>query len=253
MKTRFLKLFIAILIASLSDAGAQNNPAAPDFDQANSDQKAIAVADQAMNAMGGRKNWDDTRYVAWNFFGVRKHVWDKWTGDVRIENVRDDQVILMNINTNKGRIFKFGAEQTNADSLTKYLKIGKGVWINDSYWLVMPFKLKDSGVTLKHLGDSQTKDGKEADLLQLTFKNVGNTPDNKYNVWVDKQSHLVWQWAYYPKYEAEKPGFVLPWTNYQQCGNILLSGERGDRDLTDIKVLKKLPGAVFTSFEKVSY
>lgn len=250
MNINFLKLGIAAFVISISFGRAQTNPAAAGFDQAGSDPKAVAIADQVMDAMGGRKNWDNTRYITWNFFGFRKHVWDKWTGNVRIENVRDDLVVLMNINTDKGRIFKYGQEQTNSDSLVKYLKIGKGAWINDSYWLVMPYKLKDSGVTLKYLGDEKTKDGKDADLLQLTFKGVGNTPDNKYKVWVDKQNHLVWQWAYYPRFDAEKPGFVLPWIDYQKQGKIMLSGERGERDLTEIKVMEKLPETVFTSFEK---
>ena len=45
----------------------------------------------------------------------------------------------------------------------------------------MPFKLKNSGVTLKYLGDTTaTKDGKPADVLQLTFEGMGVTPDNKH-------------------------------------------------------------------------
>ncbi len=169
---------------------------------------------------------------------------------MRVDNVRDDQTVLLNINTDKGRVFRKGAEVTNPDSVAKYVKAGKGAWINDSYWLVMPFKLKDSGVTLKSLGDDNTQEGKAADVLQMTFKNVGNTPDNKYKIWVDKQSHLVTQWAHYPKYTDEQPRFTLPWIDYKEMGGILLSGERGERDLTDIQVFKKLPGTVFSDFTR---
>lgn len=226
------------------------NPAAEGFDQAGSDAQAIAIADKAMEAMGGRKNWDKTRYIAWNFFGARKLTWDKWTGNVRIDNQRDDQTVLVNINDGRGRVFKNGKEVVHPDSITKYTRMGKSAWINDSYWLTMPFKLKDSGVTLKHLGTDKTQDGQEADLLQLTFKGVGNTPDNKYKVWVNKQNNLVWQWAYFPKQDLEKPGFIRPWTDYQKHGKILLSGERGDRDLTDIMVFDKLPQDVFVDFKR---
>jgi len=34
----------------------------------------------------------------------------------------------------------------------------------------MPFKLKDSGVTLKYLGEENTQDEKAADVIQMTFK-----------------------------------------------------------------------------------
>lgn len=229
------------------------NPAAEGFDATGSDAKAIQIADEAMTAMGGRQNWDQARYLAWNFFGARKLVWDKWTGDVRVDNLRNDQTVLLNINTDKGRVFKNGQELTAPDSVAKYVKAAKGAWINDSYWLVMPFKLKDSGVTLKHLGVEKTKDGADADVLQLTFKSVGNTPDNKYKVWVNQQTHLVWQWAYFAKFDQEKPNFTLPWIDYQKHGGIVLSGERGDRDLTEIGVFGKLPKNVFTDFVRPDF
>jgi hypothetical protein len=219
---------------------SQKNPEAKGFDLANSDAKAIEIADKVMEAMGGRKNWDKTRYITWNFFGSRKHIWDKWTGNVHIEGIKDKSVTTINVNDNTGKVFRNGALITNADSSAKYLKNAMGAWINDSYWLVMPFKLKDSGVTLKYLGEAKTQNNEEADLLGLTFKEVGNTPQNKYQVWVTKSDNLVKQWAYYAKAENEKPSFTLPWINYQKNGNILLSGDRGERKLTDIKVLKKV-------------
>lgn len=248
MKKLFTLNVLAVLLYSA--CFAQKNPAAPGFDAAGSDAKAIEIADQVMENMGGRKNWDKTRYIAWNFFGNRKLIWDKWTGNVRVDNVNNDQTVLLNINTDKGRIFKYGKEQTAPDSIAKFVKGGKGAWINDSYWLLMPFKLKDSGVTLKYLGEDKTQDGVEADVLQLTFKGVGNTPDNKYKVWVKKTNPMVWQWAYYPKFDAEKPGFIRPWTDYKQHGKIMISGERGDRDLTDIMVFDKLPESIFTDFKR---
>lgn len=248
MKKQFTLNLLAFLL--FSACFAQKNPPAAGFDAAGSDAKAIEIADQVMENMGGRKNWDKTRYIAWNFFGNRKLIWDKWTGNVRIDNVNNDQTVLLNINTDKGRVFKYGQEQTSPDSTAKYVKSGKGAWINDSYWLLMPFKLKDSGVTLKYLGEDKTQDGVEADVLQLTFKGVGNTPDNKYKVWVKKTNPMVWQWAYYPKFDAEKPGFIRPWTDYKQHGKILISGERGDRDLTDIMVFDKLPESIFTDFKR---
>jgi hypothetical protein len=89
-----------------------------------------------------------------------------------------------------------------------------------------------------------------SDVLGLTFENVGLTPQNKYLVYVDKQTHLVNQWAFYRNATDEKPGFVLPWGEYKSYDKLMLSGDRGERDLTDIKVFKKLPKSVYESFEK---
>jgi hypothetical protein len=240
-----LQTFALVFCLGLYNLFGQN-PAEKGFDIANSDTKAIEIADQVMDAMGGRKAWDKTRYITWTFFGARKHIWDKWTGNVRIENLRDKSVSLININNETGKIYKNNQYIVQPDSLAKYIKSAKGAWINDAYWLVMPFKLKDSGVTLKYLGEAKTANNEDAQLLSLTFNAVGNTPQNRYQVWVTKSDNLVKQWAYYAKAENEKANFTLPWINYTKHGKILLSGDRGERKLTDISVLKKVNKDIFS-------
>lgn len=251
---RYLFLFVLLILGSTELTFAQKsaNPAAKGFNETGSDAKAIALADEAMKAMGGRKNWDNTHFITWNFFGNRRLVWDKWTGDVRIDNLKNDQTVLLNINTDKGRVMKNGQEVTQPDSVAKYVKQGKSAWINDAYWLVMPYKMKDSGVTLKYMGEDKTEDGAAAEKIQMTFDNVGDTPQNKYYVWLSPDSHLVTQWAYYAKGDSEKPNFILPWKTYKPYGKIMLTGDRGQRQLTDIQVFDKLPKSVFESFEKPS-
>jgi hypothetical protein len=241
-------------LGACQDSGKESqgdNPPMADFNMAGSDPKAIEIADEVMAAQGGRKNWDATHYLAWNFFGNRKLIWDKYTGQVRIESLKDDTKILVNINDGKGKVFKNGAEVTQPDSLAKYLDEGRKAWINDSYWLFMPFKLKDSGLTLKYLGEDKTQEGAPAEVLRLTFAGVGATPNNAYKVYVDKKSHLVTQWAHYREASQAEPNFMTPWKNYQTYGSIKLSGDRGERQITDIQVFDKLPETVFTSFAPV--
>lgn len=223
------------------------NPAAPGF-SSNSDKQAIAIADKVMEAMGGRKNWDDTRYLFWNFFGARTLLWDKHTGDVRIEMAGRDMTILVNEKTGKGKLWADGQEVNHPDSVAKYVERGKRTWINDSYWLVMPFKLKDSGVTLSYLGKDTTQTGEASEVVRLTFESVGVTPQNAYNVWVSESDNLVKQWAWYFDAADTVARFTRPWDNYQKMGNILLSDERGDRDLSDVKVLSEVPAGIFEDF-----
>lgn len=241
----FCILTFAISCTSNKVTSTEVNPAAPGFNLAESDASAIKIADEVMLAMGGRKAYDETRYLFWNFFGSRTLLWDKYKGDVRIESQKDDFTVIMNINSMQGKVRKDGAELTHPDSLTKYLQKGKEIWINDSYWLVMPFKLKDSGVTLKHLGEEKSDEGKMADILELRFKGVGVTPDNKYHVFVDKESKMVNKWSFYPKATDPEPRFSTPWDGYKTYGKIKLSGGRGTYQLTDIKVLEKVEDSVF--------
>jgi hypothetical protein len=231
-------LLVILLLSNCATAKkSMLNPPAPGFDIQHSDTKAIAIADEVMAAMGGRKAWDDTRYFHWNFFGSRTLDWDKQLGRVRIDSEKDRFKAILNLSDNSGKIEKNGRLVTHTDSITFYLQKAKSIWINDSYWLVMPFKLKDSGVTLKYVGERNTEEGQAADVLSLTFKEVGNTPDNKYEVYVDKKSRLITQWDFYTKNTDAEARFSTPWANYEKHGKLLLSADRGgDYQLTELSV-----------------
>jgi len=215
-----------------------------------SDPRAVAVAQATLEAMGGQEAWDATRFVTWNFFGQRKHVWDKWTGDVRIEaRTRDGAsiVVLMNVNSRRGRAWKDGAEAQAVGDLPKLLEAGYAWWINDSYWLVMPYKLRDPGVVLKSMGERAMADGRMADCLELTFDGVGLTPENRYLVYVSHDSALIEQWDFFERAADEQPGFQIPWHGWTRHGRIMLSGDRGEHRLSEIAVYDALPAEVFTS------
>ena len=217
------------------------NPPAAGFNIEESDAEAIELADVVMSAMGGRTAWDNTDYIKWNFFGARRHVWNKRDHEVVIKSLRDSVFIRMNISDGTGSVLYDGRELTKADSLDKYLDLGKRWWINDSYWLVMPYKLKDSGVTLKYMGQDTTDAGVLSDKLQLTFQEVGVTPQNKYYVYVDPELKLITQWDYFASFQDSIPRFSTPWTDYKKYGNILLSsGRGGDRALSEIEVGSQL-------------
>jgi len=244
---RFLNFIVPLLIIlSACETSRNGNPPAPGFNQTGSDEKAIEIADKVMEAMGGRKAWDRTRYIEWDFFGARKLIWDKKKGMVRINYHNEDQQAVINIHTRAGQVRKNGDLITQPDSLAKYLDRAYRTWINESYWLVMPYKLKDSGVTLKYLGEDTTRNGDPAFKLQLTFDEVGVTPQNKYYVWVNRNSYLVTQWAYFRENSMEEPNFITPWADYNKYGEILLSGGRGDRQLTDIAVPDRVPEGTFS-------
>lgn len=261
-RTSVLLLFLGLLCwacrpsssESAATAGQEaenvdSNPAAKGFDAAGSDARAIAIADSVMLAMGGRKAWDATRYLQWNLFCRRYLLWDKYTGDVRIEIPADSAVYIVNLHNLSGMAREGSRIIEGPDTLRARLQRASSIWINDSYWLVMPYKLKDSGLTLRYLGRDTTQAGRPAWVLQLTFKEVGDTPQNKYHIYVDADTYLVRQWAYFPDAGEEKPDFIDPWDDYRQYGQILLSGNRGDRRLTDIKVLEKAPEGAFSSLQ----
>jgi hypothetical protein len=64
-------------------------------------KKANAIVEEMVTAMGGMKIMM-LHFIQWDFVN-RKLLWNKWTGDVRIENPSANQVILVNINTLKAK------------------------------------------------------------------------------------------------------------------------------------------------------
>ena len=212
------------------------------------DKKANAIVKEMLVAMGGMKNYDATHFIQWNFVN-RKLSWDKWTGDVRVENPSAKQVILVNINSLKGKVFENGTLVKDEAKSKVLLEKAKNWWINDSYWLVMPWKLQDPGVNLVYVKTEQLPNGKTVDILQLTFSAVGVTPENKYWLYVDKENHLITQWAYYQNYNDAEPKFLKPWNNYQKAGNILLSFDRPNEDISpkNVVVTATLDPALFTA------
>ena len=259
MKNLFIAIFIATIAFACNSTAKFVNKDVPNtpaigFNTEGSDAKAIAIADDVMKASGGRYAWDNTRFIRWTFFNKRALLWDKTKQKVRIDALDKDLKIRLNLQTMTGKVWKDGNEITQADSVKKYLEQGKAIWINDSYWLVMPFKLKDSGVTLKYLGVKNNALDVPCDVLELTFKDVGNTPDNKYQVYVNPSSHLIVQWDYFVKNNADKPNLSTPWADYRGLGNIMLAVSRGDgRSMTPMGVYKYVPDSVFTSFTPIDW
>ena len=135
----------------LNETTGFENPASEGFDLANSDPAAVELADSIMVAMGGWENWDNTRFISWNSSGIRNLIWDKKEARARIESISDSTTYLVDLKTLTGKVYIKGQEVTRSDSLKNMLKRAKSIWSSDSYWLVMPFKLKDNGVTLKYL------------------------------------------------------------------------------------------------------
>ena len=251
MKISGLGLIICILFGCdrLSLNAGLDNPAAEGFDLANSDPAAVELADSVMAALGGWENWNETRFISWTHFDSRNLFWDKIKDRVRVESLKDSTTYIVDLKTLKGRVWIKGQELTERDSLDEMLRRAKSIWSNDSYWLLMPFKLKDNGVTIKYLGEDSLMAGGRCNILELTMNNTDN-PQGKYHVFVDLNDNLVKQWAYFNSISHDSASFVRPWDNYKKYGNILLSADRSDGGgPKNVSVKSKIEEEIFTELE----
>ncbi len=225
--------------------GAVRGAAAAPAASAASADPAQALARATIARMGGIEAWDETRFLHWRFFGKREHWWDKATGDVRIDT--GDTLVLMNVETRAGRAWKDGAEVVEPAELAELLEAGYAWWVNDSYWLVMPFKLLDPGVRLALRGAAALPDGRPAQVLELTFDGVGLTPENRYEVYVADATGLIERWAFYAKASDTTPALESEWSGWQRFGQIWLATGHGRGADWDVWVADELPRALFTS------
>ena len=95
-----------------------------------------------------------------------------------------------------------------------------------------------------------TEEGLPAHILELTFQDVGRTPQNRYQVWVDIDNSLVRQWAFYGESTDEDPRFILPWANWQPYGSIWLNDDFGRNRHTEVSVLEQVADNFLTGPEK---
>ncbi len=257
IKSFSILFFLVILILTSCKEKETTHPSSKALLQNKTEilnEKAADIVSSMLTTMGGQERWDNLNYVSWTFFGARHLIWDKMGGRVRIESPGDTSIYLVDLNNLEGRVIKGGKEITESEELKKLVKRGKSIWINDSYWLFMPFKLQDPGVTVNYMREDTMIDGTPSSVLALTFKEVGNTPDNKYEVYIDKEDNLIKQWAFFKDARQETPPRIWPWDNYQSHNGLMLSSERSDKSgPSNVRIYDSLDDSVFDTFETFEY
>ena len=193
-----------------------------------SGERATAIADQVMEALGGKAAWDKLPGLRWTFeVSVndtlrpgRRHAWDKMSGWQRVEGqsrTGTSYCFIGNLNSGEGKAWMDGSP-IEGDSLRKLVKRSRSMWINDSYWMLMPYKLRDPGVKLSYDGDTLI-DGNTYDRLALTFENVGDTPGDHYWVYVNRANHRVERWDMVLQSDPP-PAKTYTWEGWEQHGGL---------------------------------
>jgi len=204
------------------------------FDPRLSDPKAIRIADEVMVALGGKENYEAINYFSFHFVSTRgdtqvtdwRHDWDRRNHNYRVEGTtRDGEHLLavFNLDTRGGGAFKNGNKMDGEEKL-QILKRAYGRYINDTFWLLMPFKLKDGGAVLKYDGAQEINEV-HYDILRLSYADsVGLTPRNIYRIFVDQATRVIHRWEYYEK-EGATPAASW-WERWHEYGGIKLAEQR---------------------------
>jgi hypothetical protein len=213
----------AALVAAAFLLGACARNAGQDLN--GSDPRAVAIADQVMAALGGKQQWDSLHGLRWSFGSMlgdsvrssRRHAWDKMTGQHRVDGVNrqgQSYTLIHTLGDTTSGMAWVNGNRIEGDSLKKLIQRANALWINDTYWMLMPYKLRDPGVTLQFAGDT-TMSGRTYDKLALSFNHVGLTPGDHYWVYVNRADHRVERWEMVLEGD-QPPPVAYTWEGWEQ-------------------------------------
>jgi hypothetical protein len=221
-----MKLHIAVIISLLAFAAATARAADESAD------KGQQLAADFWKASGG-ENWAKVKEVRFTF-GVEQegkrlfsaeHVWNVAAGTDEVK-WKDKQGKDRHVTVN------LAAPASDDDG-----KAGYARWINDSYWLLAPLKVRDRGVKVEAGGQKDFK-GVACETVRLKFDKVGLTPTDQYLFYIDPKTKLPVAWDYIPEAGG---GMQATWEKYQTFGGLNLATEHKLNGkaitLTDIKVV----------------
>ena len=225
MKTRVFALALSALAGAA--AAAERDP------------RADAVGKELIAAMGGMQAWEKARLFRFDFVVVKEgkpvarfaHAWDRYTGDYRLSGTDKSgapYTVLFNVNTKAGTAFVNGRAAAD-ERRGQMLENAYGRFINDTYWLLAPWKIFDPGVHLSYDGEKPCPGGGVCDVLKLSFDNVGLTPKDVYWMWVTRDGRRMVQWQYVLGGAADKPTTAM-WKDWKTMGGLALSM---DKPMTD--------------------
>jgi len=199
-----------------------------------------AVWKEMTDAMGGQESWDRLPYLRFDFVVERdgkevarfRHWWDRAHGRCRVEGPDEKGRVvaaILNLADRKGRSFTDGLSDTDSANVAGILENGYERWVNDTYWLMMPFKLKDPGAHLAYGKSASTATGAKRetyDVLELSFNpGVGLTPKDRYWLFVNRDTHLIDKWEFVLQGQKQPPQ-AFTWGRWASVVPIRLSLER---------------------------
>ena len=251
-------LLVSLLLAACAQAA--DEPQGTDWAAQFEDAEVGRIYANMMEAMAPNNGWERARYIQWDWVvnrgetpRPRSHRWDRYEGTYRYE--ADGQngkvVAIFNVdNAEAGQAWVDGVLQEGEEAQNLLTRAYRS-FINDSYWLLMPYKWADDGVNARYVGAQTDEMGRNWEVVELTFEEVGLTPQNKYHGFVNPETWRMEQWSHWSQAETPEPNFTLGWTDWQQYGPIMLSSGRPNAEgvsgiyMDNLMVSESLPDGAF--------
>lgn len=204
---KFLKItavIILILIVALVGFIYIKNKPLPEGEKGT---KAEILTDK-IQAVINQKAWDSTAAVAFTFRGNHHYLWDKKRNLVQVQ--WGNKKVIYNNQTLDGVAFENDKKLNDTDK-TEAINTANDYFNNDSFWLIAPFKLRDTGTTRSIV----IQDNQEA--LMVTYTSGGSTPGDSY-VWFVDENYIPKAWRMWVSI-IPIGGFETSWEDWKTYPN----------------------------------
>ncbi len=195
------------------------------------DPDVARIHARMMSVIAPDGGWERARYLEFHRRSpagtLWEHEWDRWEGRARVAGEVDGRRMVALFPTEDpgaGRVWLDGEEVSGEEASTLLARAHRS-HINDGYWLVMPFKWGDPGVTTRFLGEQEDEEGRRWEVVELAFDDgIGLTPQNRYHAFVDPATGRMERWHHFSTTDA--PPSPSDWTDWRRFGPIELAANR---------------------------
>ena len=232
---------------------------------AQEDPIADSLAQRVLEAAGGPGVWSRVPYLAFSF-GVEenrqvgrvvRHLWNRNTNQYRLETpgpTGEPYVILFDVDTRQGKAYWGGVELGNKESATRVAGAFQR-FVNDTFWLLMPFRLFDAGVERAFLPDSSND---VIDVLRVRFTLPDRAPTDEVYLYIARETGRIVQWKYRtPADGPDAPLRGFEWRDYTRyvtsVGEVVLSirkralGRPFEVVMASVRMPQEVPDDWFTT------
>lgn len=153
-----------------------------------------------------KEAFDRINYINFEFFGGgHKYIWDK-VNNTAVISWGENKVVL-NLDSQEGVVYKNGGV-VNGDEAEKLKQKAWSFWCNDSFWLIAPFKIFDSGTERSLVEVDQGVHG-----LMIDYISGGVTPGDSY-LWILDDNYQPTGFKMWTQIIPVK-GMYVDWINWE--------------------------------------
>ncbi len=179
--------------------------AAPTFERATQDAKAVDIADKVIAAVGGPAKWSGAKQLRWSQVVTQdgkvviegEQAWDRWNGrhHGRAKREGGDIIVMRAVYEDSAHVFMDPGEHKRYKEIEGGAKEAvaqaKDRWEFDTAILFMPFLLEEPGTQLTYVGEADAEDGKKLDILKVVLDPKDQTRTATYQVAVSRDTNLI--------------------------------------------------------------